>query len=141
MTTNATRPLAVATALVVSFHAGQAVAQEYVCVSGGLERTVQVSYESPGAPLPCEVLYAKSGEQPQSLWRAQHEEGYCERQAVGLIQKLSDAGWSCSAVGADDAPQVADAETEAEPAPADDAAADVAAEPEPDPTDDAATEP
>ena len=140
MNANTTRTLAVATALVVSFHAGQAGAQEYVCTSGDLQRTVQVAYESHSALLPCEVLYAKSGGQPESLWRAEYEEGYCERQAVGLIQKLSDAGWSCSTVGADDAPAVADAEPEAEPAPADDAAADADAEPEPDAAEDAAEE-
>ena len=139
MTANTTRALAVATALVVSFHAGQAGAQEYVCTSGDLQRTVQVAYESAGAALPCEVLYAKSGGEAQSLWRAEYEEGYCERQAVGLIQKLSDAGWSCSTIAADDAPEVADAEP-AEPAPADDAAADADVEPEPDAAEDAAEE-
>ena len=137
MTTNM-RAL-VAAALVVSFHAGQAGAREYACTVGDLQRSVQVVYEIPDAPVPCEVRYAKSGQQAQSLWRAEHEHGYCERQAVGLIQKLSDAGWSCAAVGVDDSPEVAAAEL-AEAAPADDAAADVDADPQPDASADAAAD-
>ena len=92
-----------------------------VCTHGGLERSVEVVYDNPGKPVPCEVRYAKSDGAVTSPWRAEREEGYCERQAVGLIQKLSDAGWSCQANG-DDSPPVPVAEPEA--APSAEAAAD-----------------
>ena len=84
-----------------------------VCTHGGLERSVEVVYDNPGEPVPCEVRYAKP-DAVTSPWRAEREEGYCERQAVGLIQKLSDAGWSCQASG-DDSPAVPVAEPEAAP--------------------------
>ena len=82
-----------------------------VCTHGGLERSVEVVYDIPGEPVPCEVRYAKP-DAVTSPWRAEREEGYCERQAVGMIQKLSDAGWSCQASG-DDSPPAPVAEPEA----------------------------
>ena len=84
-----------------------------VCTHGALERSVEVVYDNPGEPVPCEVRYAKP-DAVTSPWRAEREEGYCERQAVGLIQKLSDAGWSCQASG-DDSPPAPVAEPEAAP--------------------------
>ena len=84
-----------------------------VCTHGALERSVEVVYDNPGEPVPCEVRYAKP-DAVTSPWRAERDEGYCERQAVGLIQKLSDAGWSCQASG-DDSPPAPVAEPEAEP--------------------------
>ena len=84
-----------------------------VCTHGALERSVEVVYDNPGEPVPCEVRYAKP-DAVTSPWRAEREEGYCERQAVGLIQKLSDAGWSCQANG-DDSPPAPVAEPEAAP--------------------------
>ena len=110
MTHHIASTLVASVALVVSLHAS---AQDLVtCTSGQLQRTVEVVYETPGKRVPCDVRYAKSSGEARSLWRAEHEEGYCERQAVSLIQKLSNAGWSCQAATADDST----AATELEPA-------------------------
>ena len=70
----------------------------YVCTSGGLERRIQVIYET-GLLVPCEVHYVKDAESadaPQVLWRAANEEGYCEAKAAEFVQKLTDWGWQCA---------------------------------------------
>lgn len=120
MTHHIASTLVASVALVVSLHAS---AQDLVtCTSGQLQRTVEVVYETPGKRVPCDVRYVKSSGEARSLWRAEHEEGYCERQAVSLIQKLSNAGWSCQAATADDSTAAmepepdATAATELEPA-------------------------
>ena len=87
----------------------QAAAQDATaCTAGELERTVEVVYENPGEPVPCEVRYTKSDGVARSLWRAEREGGYCEQQAAGLVQKLSDSGWTCSATGDDSGAAAAD---------------------------------
>ena len=99
MTVRKTCELTAAAALILSL---QAAAQEAtICTAGGLERTVEVVYENPGEPVPCDVRYTKSDGVARSLWRAEREGGYCEQQATGLVQKLSDSGWSCSATDDD----------------------------------------
>ena len=118
MTATTIRTLAVGAA-VFSLHA--AAQGLVVCTHGALERSVEVVYETPGEPVPCEVRYAKS-DAVTSPWRAEREEGYCERQAVGLIQRLTDAGWSCQASSTDGSPAAPAAEPEAA------SAADVAAD-------------
>ena len=60
-------------------------------------RLIDVQYKQRDAKLPCEVKYTKEGQQ-QSLWRANNEEGYCERKAEGLADTLRKAGWACSTV-------------------------------------------
>lgn len=110
-------------ALVLGTAAG-AVAQEpigFVCVSGGLERRIQVIYET-GLLVPCEVHYFKDAEvseTSQVLWRAANEEGYCEARAAEFADKLRGWGWRCDAVSAaqpgtdDEAPEGAVDDTEA----------------------------
>ncbi len=111
MTRNTIRTLAASAALAGSLHAaGQSLV---TCSRGDLERSVEVVYENAGEPVPCEVRYAKTSGETSSLWRAEHEEGYCERQAVGLIQKLSDAGWACNAATDDGSTAVPAARIEA----------------------------
>ena len=103
--------LAAVAALLMPLQAG---ADMTACTAGEAERTVEVVYENPGEPLPCAVRYAKSDGDAQSLWRAQHEEGYCERQAVGLVQKLAAAGWACEVVTGDDSSATPATEPEAD---------------------------
>ena len=104
--------LAAAAALFLSL---QAAAQEVTaCTSGGLERTVEVVYENPGEPVPCEVRYTKSGGVARSLWSAEREGGYCEQQAAGLVQKLADSGWSCEATAGATPPAEPNAQADSE---------------------------
>ena len=128
MTANTIRTLAAAGAMpLLSL---SAIAQsQVVCTSGNYERTVEVVYETPGQRVPCSVRYAKSGGAAESLWRAKHERGYCERQAVSLVQKLSKAGWSCQA-GNSKKQAVAELETARNSQPAADSDATPKAEPE-----------
>lgn len=62
-------------------------------------RLVRVGYVDDTEHVPCEVLYAKPTEQPdagyQVLWHAHHTEGYCERKAELLVNRLKGWGWQC----------------------------------------------
>jgi hypothetical protein len=53
--------------------------------------------------VPCEVRYQKEGEEPQVLWRAGVESGYCEAQARDFILKLQGLGWTCTDAGSNPA--------------------------------------
>ena len=78
----------------------------YVCTSGGLERRIEVIYET-GLLVPCEVHYVKDAAAPdaapQVLWRAANEEGYCEAKAAEFADKLSGWGWQCATPNVDSA--------------------------------------
>ena len=85
----------------------------YQCTYGGLERRVEIVYET-GVTVPCEVHYYKDTEAPgeqQVLWRAVNEAGFCEARTAEFIDKLRGMGWNCQGL----------AKTEvAEPEPEDD---------------------
>ena len=98
--------------------------QNYQCTFGDLQRRVEILYET-GVTVPFEVHYFKDTEapgEPQVLWRAINESGYCERKTQEFVARLEESGWSCT--------QNDDAGMSAEPAQADDA--EQAAEPEQD---------
>ena len=65
------------------------------CRYANLVRSIDVVYSEPGQPVPCEVLYTKTGESTTTPWRAQHEAGYCEARAEWLIDHLKSDGWEC----------------------------------------------
>lgn len=64
-----------------------------------LLRMVRVQYLDAESHVPCEVRYAKPTEQPnagyQVLWHAHRTEGYCERKAKLLVNRLTGWGWQC----------------------------------------------
>jgi len=73
-----------------------AASESTVCTRSGLSRSVEVVYSDPGQPVPCEVLYSKPASGTvESLWRANHEAGYCEARAAEFIAELESAGWHC----------------------------------------------
>lgn len=75
--------------------------QVYSCVNGALERRVEIVYEQPEAPVPCEVRYSKLTEQPgqtQTLWSANNQEGYCESKTDEFLQRLQWWGWICRGI-------------------------------------------
>jgi hypothetical protein len=87
----------------------------YLCTHGDLQRRVEILYET-GMTFPCEVHYYKDTEapgEPQVLWRAMQQAGYCEQKTEDFIAKLTGLGWSC---GSNDA-----AIENPEPEPADEA--------------------
>ncbi len=89
-------------ALATSTHAA-------TCYNNGAEREVNVEYTNPGQATPCKVRYTKlaashdAASQPLSeprfttltLWRAEHEAGYCEARATEFLTKLETLGWRC----------------------------------------------
>ena len=105
-----------------------------ICNNAGLTRSVEVVYSDPGYPVPCEVIYDKSGEGAgqHSLWRAGNQAGYCEAQAAAFLDKLRDIGWSCEVAATSEAPAAATEEPAAakeEPAAAKEEPAAAAEEP------------
>lgn len=79
-------------------------AEVFHCERGEMRRSVEIRYEEPGQPVPCAVVYHKETEAPgreEVLWRADFDVGFCEGHARDLIERLSRAGWACTA--ADDA--------------------------------------
>jgi len=78
-------------------------ATNYQCTYGDLTRRVAIVSE-PGLAVPCEVHYYKDSEapgEPQVLWRALNEEGYCEAKSKEFRAKLTGWGWSCGAASDD----------------------------------------
>jgi len=75
---------------------------QYQCTMGELTRRVEIMHET-GVSVPCEVQYFKDSEapgQPQVLWRALNEEGYCEAKAAAFVVQLTEMGWDCGATAA-----------------------------------------
>ena len=67
------------------------------CSNAGLTRTVDIVYNNPGQPVPCEVLYDKPQEGGvQTIFRAMNEAGYCEDRSAEFIEKLRGLGWQCT---------------------------------------------
>ena len=79
---------------------GNACADEtYTCTHGKQERIISVVYLDQAAKVPCEVQYTKNGV-TKTLWNAQNEVGYCERQAEAFVEKQRGWGWDCAMTGA-----------------------------------------
>ena len=94
------RTMVTSVAILVPLSVSAQDAAEYQCELQGLQRRVEVVYESSVA-VPCEVHYFKDSEAPgehQILWNAQNESGYCESQAQAFIEKLEGWGWECDLV-------------------------------------------
>jgi len=100
-----TRRLPRGPTLLIAVLAGSPAAADTIrCEVGTDVRTIQVVYADPGQPVPCEVIYGNHGAGTlETLWRADHEAGYCEAQAKSLVSRLEGFGFRCAAV-ADDNP-------------------------------------
>lgn len=67
------------------------------CTQGDTVRRVEI-YTEPGVAVPCEVHYYKDTEapgEPQVLWSAGSDAGFCERKAAEFIGKLQGWGFVC----------------------------------------------
>jgi hypothetical protein len=84
--------------LVILGLASEVSASSWTCRNAGVTREVVVFYPNAPAPLPCKVFYGKPKQNvlPRPLWEASHTKGYCERQAVEFVKKLTSSGWRCS---------------------------------------------
>ena len=66
-----------------------------ICERGDRQQFIDVVFET-GKTLPCELRVTRSKlSKPRSMWRANNEEGFCEVKAIGMVQRLTDAGWDC----------------------------------------------
>ena len=73
-----------------------AQADAWSCRHADDVREVYIERMSP-EPVPCEVIYRKltEGAEDQVLYNAQHDENYCNVQAVAFVEKLESWGWTC----------------------------------------------
>ncbi len=73
-------------------------ANSWTCHNAQLTRNVVIYYPNEPAVLPCKVYYTKPNENvmPRTLWKAEHDETYCQQKAVEFIQSLESKGWQCS---------------------------------------------
>lgn len=76
----------------------ESFANSWTCQYAELTRNVVIFYPNEPATLPCKVYYTKPDENvmPRTLWRAEHDDTYCERKAVEFIKTLESKGWQCS---------------------------------------------
>jgi hypothetical protein len=74
---------------------GSALGLEYQCARGSTTRNIAVDYQQAGERVPCEVVYHKPPQDPDVLWRASSEVGFCEAKADELAQTLESSGWAC----------------------------------------------
>jgi hypothetical protein len=87
-------------AAAVALGAAAGVAEEFQCRRGDLVRRVEVRFADSADRLPCEVVYWKDDEapgQPQPLWSAEREAGFCSEKAREMVARLESAGWACAA--------------------------------------------
>ena len=99
------RTLVTSVAILVPLSVSAQDAAAYQCELQGLQRRVEIVYES-NVAVPCEVRYFKDTEAPgeqQVLWNAQNETGYCESHAEAFIEKLEGWGWDCNVVASNEA--------------------------------------
>jgi hypothetical protein len=73
-------------------------ADSWICHYAELTRNVVIFYPNSTSTLPCKVYYTKPDENvmPRTLWKAEHDDTYCERKAAEFIQSLESKGWQCS---------------------------------------------
>jgi hypothetical protein len=73
-------------------------AEPTVCTLQGDQRSVEVVYSGEAGGVPCEVIYSKRAESSSaSIYRANHEVGYCEARAAEFVDALRGWGWQCAA--------------------------------------------
>ncbi len=85
--------------------ASPAIATEYLCRDGNIERRISVEYEHKGWKVPCKVKYDKSSEGVIDYpWSAETTVGYCEDRAEFLAAKLENWGWVCRRVETEETP-------------------------------------
>jgi len=86
-----------AAALMGLFFSSSAFANEtYTCKHDKQVRVISVVYATEGMPVPCEVTYDKGNGATTSLWQAQNQAGYCEKQAAAFVEKQRGWGWVCN---------------------------------------------
>lgn len=62
---------------------------------GQPDRRVAISYAVSEQPVPCSVDYYRADAEPEELFHAEHQSGYCEKSALWFTDKLRSQGWSC----------------------------------------------
>lgn len=88
----------------------------YYCALDDMVRRIEIVSE-PGVSVPCEVHYYQDAgqvDQRQVLWRALHEEGYCERKTAEFVEELKATGWDCGGESASPAGTGIETESDAD---------------------------
>jgi len=76
--------------------AATAAAEPYQCRKDEAVATIDVIHERPKGELPCRVVFSPPSGEPQTLWRVQHERGFCAKKAAKKRDLLEAQGWRCN---------------------------------------------
>lgn len=70
--------------------------ERFVCIDGAARRMIDIYrlVGDDGRPGGCRVDYTRDGE-TRELWSARRDYGYCIRQALDLVTKLSSGSFTC----------------------------------------------
>lgn len=76
-----------------------ALAEQFQCMHGDVERRVELNFAETANRLPCKVLYWRNvaeDAEPRVLWRAEADATFCIDKTKDLIARLEDGGWRCT---------------------------------------------
>ncbi|MEM7043291.1 MAG: hypothetical protein AAF543_10825 [Pseudomonadota bacterium] len=68
----------------------------------GLVRQIEIEVDDPSRGLPCRVIDRPGAGATDVLWRAEFEQGFCERKARETLFVLRTRGWACRPLSLDD---------------------------------------
>ena len=70
-------------------------AQDFTCRKDDASRRLYVVIENAAKGLPCEVMMQSPPAEPQRLWRAEFERGFCAERMRDAVERLTDNQWLC----------------------------------------------
>lgn len=74
------------------------VGDRFICVLGSDGRIIELTYLNQINAVPCEIRESKYGGQTRTLWRANFDVTFCQRQINEYRAKLETLGWPCQVV-------------------------------------------
>jgi hypothetical protein len=89
------RSAVVGLAFLIAFWLQPAYAQDVTCQKEDASRRIYVVIENAARGLPCEVIMRSPPAEPQRLWRAEFERGFCAKRLQTIVARLTDNEWRC----------------------------------------------
>jgi hypothetical protein len=69
---------------------------------GNEARHIEIELDDPASSLPCSVVDRPDYNTKNTLWRAEHELGFCQRKAEETLAFLKRRGWACRPENSDE---------------------------------------
>lgn len=77
------------------------VTDSFECVLGSESRSIELTFLDNVGAVPCEIRETREDGQSRTLWRADHDVSFCQRQMDIHQSRLSSFGWACLSDTAD----------------------------------------